>query len=181
MQIKDRIFIVTGASSGIGLSTAIALSDPRRVRMNHVEARIVGPLAAGQLASLLASQPGCVWNGHPCNSSRKRTRGGPVAMGLEVSPTGSRSASQDNRSATRSAIAKTGAMLLNGQERASASKSAVAAARGLGRACHQPRRVITFLAPATPTNWRPSLLTGGLLVRIQPEEPILSGLFRSHG
>ena len=27
MQIKDHIFIVTGASSGIGLSTAIALSD----------------------------------------------------------------------------------------------------------------------------------------------------------
>jgi NADP-dependent 3-hydroxy acid dehydrogenase YdfG len=27
MQIKDRIFIVTGASSGIGLSTAIALSE----------------------------------------------------------------------------------------------------------------------------------------------------------
>ena len=27
MQIKDHVFIVTGASSGIGLSTAIALSD----------------------------------------------------------------------------------------------------------------------------------------------------------
>jgi NADP-dependent 3-hydroxy acid dehydrogenase YdfG len=27
MQIEDRVFIVTGASSGIGLSTAIALSD----------------------------------------------------------------------------------------------------------------------------------------------------------
>jgi NAD(P)-dependent dehydrogenase (short-subunit alcohol dehydrogenase family) len=27
MQIKDRIFIVKGASSGIGLSTAIALSE----------------------------------------------------------------------------------------------------------------------------------------------------------
>jgi hypothetical protein len=27
LQIKDRVFIVTGASSGIGLSTAIALSD----------------------------------------------------------------------------------------------------------------------------------------------------------
>jgi NADP-dependent 3-hydroxy acid dehydrogenase YdfG len=27
MQIKDRVFIVTRASSGIGLSTAIALSD----------------------------------------------------------------------------------------------------------------------------------------------------------
>jgi NAD(P)-dependent dehydrogenase (short-subunit alcohol dehydrogenase family) len=27
MQIKDRVFIVTGASSGIGLTTAIALSD----------------------------------------------------------------------------------------------------------------------------------------------------------
>ncbi len=27
MQIKDRVFIVTGASSGIGLSTAMALSD----------------------------------------------------------------------------------------------------------------------------------------------------------
>jgi short-subunit dehydrogenase len=27
MQIQDRVFIVTGASSGIGLSTAIALSD----------------------------------------------------------------------------------------------------------------------------------------------------------
>ena len=27
MQIKDRVFVVTGASSGIGLSTAIALSD----------------------------------------------------------------------------------------------------------------------------------------------------------
>src|ERR1700747_3164149 len=27
MEIKDRVFIVTGASSGIGLSTAIALSD----------------------------------------------------------------------------------------------------------------------------------------------------------
>jgi len=27
MQIRDRVFIVTGASSGIGLSTAIALSD----------------------------------------------------------------------------------------------------------------------------------------------------------
>ena len=27
MQIKDRVFIVTGASSRIGLSTAIALSD----------------------------------------------------------------------------------------------------------------------------------------------------------
>ena len=27
MLIKDRVFIVTGASSGIGLSTAIALSD----------------------------------------------------------------------------------------------------------------------------------------------------------
>ena len=53
-------------------------------------------------------------------------------MGVEVSPTGSRSASEDNRPATRSAIAKTGAMLLNGQERASASKSAVAAARGPG-------------------------------------------------
>lgn len=26
MQIKDHVFIVTGASSGIGLSTAIALS-----------------------------------------------------------------------------------------------------------------------------------------------------------
>ena len=27
MEIKDRVFVVTGASSGIGLSTAIALSD----------------------------------------------------------------------------------------------------------------------------------------------------------
>jgi NADP-dependent 3-hydroxy acid dehydrogenase YdfG len=27
MQIKDRVFIVTGASSGIGLATAIALTD----------------------------------------------------------------------------------------------------------------------------------------------------------
>jgi NADP-dependent 3-hydroxy acid dehydrogenase YdfG len=27
MQVKDRVFIVTGASSAIGLSTAIALSD----------------------------------------------------------------------------------------------------------------------------------------------------------
>jgi NADP-dependent 3-hydroxy acid dehydrogenase YdfG len=27
MQIKDRVFIVTGASSGIGLWTAIALSE----------------------------------------------------------------------------------------------------------------------------------------------------------
>jgi NADP-dependent 3-hydroxy acid dehydrogenase YdfG len=27
MQIKDHVLIVTGASSGIGLSTAIALSD----------------------------------------------------------------------------------------------------------------------------------------------------------
>src|SRR5215472_7342793 len=27
MEIKDRVFIVTGASSGIGLATAIALSD----------------------------------------------------------------------------------------------------------------------------------------------------------
>jgi NADP-dependent 3-hydroxy acid dehydrogenase YdfG len=27
MQIKDRVFIVTGASSGIGLATAVALSD----------------------------------------------------------------------------------------------------------------------------------------------------------
>jgi len=27
MQIKDRVFIVTGASSGIGLATAIALSE----------------------------------------------------------------------------------------------------------------------------------------------------------
>ena len=27
MQIKDRVLIVTGASSGIGLSTAVALSD----------------------------------------------------------------------------------------------------------------------------------------------------------
>ena len=27
MQIKDHVFIVTGASSGIGLSTATALSD----------------------------------------------------------------------------------------------------------------------------------------------------------
>src|ERR1700683_4668310 len=27
MQVKDRVFIVTGASSGIGLSTAIALSE----------------------------------------------------------------------------------------------------------------------------------------------------------
>src|SRR5580700_8399954 len=27
MQIQDHVFIVTGASSGIGLSTAIALSD----------------------------------------------------------------------------------------------------------------------------------------------------------
>jgi NADP-dependent 3-hydroxy acid dehydrogenase YdfG len=27
MQIKDRVFIVTGASSGIGLSTAMALSE----------------------------------------------------------------------------------------------------------------------------------------------------------
>jgi NAD(P)-dependent dehydrogenase (short-subunit alcohol dehydrogenase family) len=27
MQIKDRVFIVTGASSGIGLSTAIVLSE----------------------------------------------------------------------------------------------------------------------------------------------------------
>jgi NAD(P)-dependent dehydrogenase (short-subunit alcohol dehydrogenase family) len=27
MQIKDRVFIVTGASSGIGLSTAAALAD----------------------------------------------------------------------------------------------------------------------------------------------------------
>ena len=27
MQIKDRVFVVTGASSGIGLSTAIALSE----------------------------------------------------------------------------------------------------------------------------------------------------------
>ena len=27
MEIKDRVFIVTGASSGIGLATAITLSD----------------------------------------------------------------------------------------------------------------------------------------------------------
>ena len=27
MQIKDRVFIVTGASSGIGLATAIALAE----------------------------------------------------------------------------------------------------------------------------------------------------------
>ena len=27
MRIEDRVFIVTGASSGIGLSTAVALAD----------------------------------------------------------------------------------------------------------------------------------------------------------
>ena len=27
MQIKDRVFIFTGVSSGIGLSTAVALSE----------------------------------------------------------------------------------------------------------------------------------------------------------
>src|SRR5215475_6296204 len=27
MEIKDRVFIVTGASSGIGLATAVALAD----------------------------------------------------------------------------------------------------------------------------------------------------------
>lgn len=29
MQIKDSVFIVTGASSGIGIATATALSDRR--------------------------------------------------------------------------------------------------------------------------------------------------------
>jgi NADP-dependent 3-hydroxy acid dehydrogenase YdfG len=35
MQIKDHVFIVTGASSGIGLSTAMALSD-RGAKVAHL-------------------------------------------------------------------------------------------------------------------------------------------------
>ena len=33
MQIKDRVFIVTGASPGIGLSTAIALDRGAKVAL----------------------------------------------------------------------------------------------------------------------------------------------------
>ena len=34
MQIEDRVFVVTGASSGIGLATAIALSCQQRLDQN---------------------------------------------------------------------------------------------------------------------------------------------------
>lgn len=45
MQIEDRVFLVTGASSGIGLATAIALSD------------------RGGKVALLASQQRCAAKG----------------------------------------------------------------------------------------------------------------------
>jgi NAD(P)-dependent dehydrogenase (short-subunit alcohol dehydrogenase family) len=40
MQIKDRVFIVTGASSGIGLSTAIALSDLTKSSTSTCQGRL---------------------------------------------------------------------------------------------------------------------------------------------
>ena len=82
-------------------------------------------------------------------------------------------ASEDNRSATKSAIAKTGAMLLNGQKCASASKSAVACRLRSAATMPYLRTSAKFLVFSD--GHKPvSLLTGGLLVRIQPEEPILS-------
>ena len=61
-------------------------------------------------------------------------------------------------------------MLLNGQERANAPKSAVAAARGLGEHGISRERVTRFLGSVTPTIRRASLLTGRLLARVRPEE-----------
>ena len=75
-----------------------------------------------------------------------------------------------------SAIAETGAMLLNGQERASVK---------VGRSL--PRLVLATIASVA--TWHQVsvlsdgakaprvLLTGGLLVRIQPEEPIFSTIY----
>ena len=71
-----------------------------------------------------------------------------------------------------SAIAETGAMLLNGQGRASASNSAVAAALSPPLRSHDAQTLAKFLAQRRRRcARRDSLLTGGLLVRIQPEEP----------
>ena len=46
MQIKDRVFIVTGASSGIGLATAVALSGRGAGRPPRAEHRGVGKTGA---------------------------------------------------------------------------------------------------------------------------------------
>ena len=62
-------------------------------------------------------------------------------------------------------------MLLNGQKRASAVGRSCRPRSGA--ACHIGARVTKFLVRDAAIRRR-LLLTGGLLVRIQPEEPIFS-------
>jgi NAD(P)-dependent dehydrogenase (short-subunit alcohol dehydrogenase family) len=51
MQINDRVFVVTGASSGIGLSTAVALADRgAKVALLARSAAGLGAAPSGQLA-----------------------------------------------------------------------------------------------------------------------------------
>src|SRR5580704_16999362 len=87
---------------------------------------------------------------------------GPVAMGVEVSPTGSRSASKtpighevSDRQDRSHAVKRAGT-----RQCAEVGRSC---RPGSGRAWHQWRRLTKFLGSATPTIRRASLLTRGLL------------------
>jgi len=98
---------------------AVADVNASRVRMDDVESGIGGLQSARKLFALLAVRPGPRCDGHAGAPLMRATHGRPGCDGCRSLSNGVTIGSADNRSATRSAIAKTGAMLLNGQERAS--------------------------------------------------------------
>jgi hypothetical protein len=72
---------------------AVADVDARGVRMHHLQARVRDPEPTGQLFSLFPIQSGDACGDHVGPPLVSQTRGGPVAVGVSVSPTGSQSSS----------------------------------------------------------------------------------------
>jgi hypothetical protein len=98
---------------------AVADVNARGVRMDEVESGTRGPESARERVALFAVQSGRTWGGHAGAPLVSATHGRPGCDGCRSLSNGVTVGINDNRPATRSAIARTGAMLLNGQKRAS--------------------------------------------------------------
>jgi hypothetical protein len=68
---------------------AVADVDPGGVGMHHVQPRVIGPELPREVDPPLPSES--AFDGHAGAPLMSQTRCGPVAMGVSVSPTGSRS------------------------------------------------------------------------------------------
>src|SRR6266850_2752241 len=130
LEPTNRVRISIGADGHV--MRTIADIDPGSVRMHDVQSGVLGPQPSGQFLALLAIQFTRACRHHVDPPRVSQTRCGPVCDGYLSLSNGVAILIEELRrgSATRSAIAETGAMLLNGQGRASASKSAVACRTG---------------------------------------------------